>query len=70
MLREFYDYWREKSASGLMRFQLQKTWDTSLRLKTWQRRDTNLPGKKADQGPVKNTTREARDADLLNQIDG
>lgn len=39
MLRQFYDYWREQSASGLMRFQLEKTWNTSLRLMRWQKRD-------------------------------
>lgn len=40
MLRAFFDYWKEKSATGIMRFQLQKTWDTKLRLKTWQSRDS------------------------------
>jgi hypothetical protein len=49
-LRDFYDYWREKSASGLMRFQLEKTWNTGLRLKTWQRRDKTF-GKKPEQQP-------------------
>jgi hypothetical protein len=48
MLREFFDYWNEKSATGIMRFQLQKTWDTSLRLKTWQRRNKDFPTKKTD----------------------
>jgi hypothetical protein len=48
MLREFFDYWKEKSATGIMRFQLQKTWDTSLRLKTWQRRNKDFPTKKTD----------------------
>lgn len=39
MLRKFYDYWREPSATGIMRFQLEKTWDTHRRLKSWQDRD-------------------------------
>lgn len=46
MLRQFFDYWKEKSATGIMRFQLQKTWDTGLRLKTWQRRNNDFPAKK------------------------
>lgn len=45
MLRDFYDYWREESATGLMRFQLEKTWNTGLRLKTWQRRDKTFSKK-------------------------
>jgi len=36
--RDFYDYWRELSPNGKMRFQLQKTWQTNLRLNTWVRR--------------------------------
>lgn len=49
MLRQFYDYWREKSSTGLMRFQLEKTWNTGLRLKTWQRRDKTFTGKSQDE---------------------
>ena len=37
-LKDFYDYWSETSASGKMRFQLERTWDTGLRLQTWQRK--------------------------------
>lgn len=48
MLRAFFEYWKEKSATGVMRFQLQKTWDTGLRLKTWQRRDNTFPGSAKD----------------------
>lgn len=48
MLREFFDYWKEKSATGIMRFQLQKTWDTALRLKTWARRNKEFPSKKPE----------------------
>lgn len=35
MLREFYDKWTEKSATGKMKFQLEKTWETKKRLATW-----------------------------------
>lgn len=33
----FYDYWREMTPSGKMKFQLEKSWQTDLRLKTWER---------------------------------
>lgn len=35
----FRDYWTEPSASGKMRFQLQQTWDTCRRLRTWERKE-------------------------------
>jgi hypothetical protein len=35
MLREFYEKWTEKSASGKMKFQLEDTWETKKRLVTW-----------------------------------
>jgi hypothetical protein len=35
MLQEFIGYWIEKSSSGLMRFQLEKTWETPRRMDTW-----------------------------------
>lgn len=35
-VREFFDYWSEMSPSGKMKFQLNKTWDTKKRLKTWK----------------------------------
>jgi hypothetical protein len=51
MLRAFFNYWKEPSASGMMKFQLEKTWDTKLRLERWQRNDKNfVPGKKEDTG--------------------
>jgi len=34
--QKFVDYWTEPSASGIMRFQLEKTWDTANRLRTWE----------------------------------
>ena len=39
MVRGFYEYWTEPSASGKMKFQLEKTWDTSRRLSTWARNE-------------------------------
>lgn len=48
LLREFFDFWKEKSPAGKMRFQLQKTWETKLRLQTWKRnklkKDANTSG--------------------------
>ena len=32
---EFLEYWLEPSKSGKTRFEMQKTWDTNRRLKTW-----------------------------------
>lgn len=49
LLRQFYDYWREPSPSGLMLFQLKKTWSTSLRLKNWLRMENKRPGKMPEQ---------------------
>jgi hypothetical protein len=37
MLNAFYKYWKEKSANGKMRFQLEKTWEIDLRLDKWKR---------------------------------
>jgi hypothetical protein len=31
----FFRYWKEKSPGGKMRFQLEKTWETELRLEKW-----------------------------------
>jgi hypothetical protein len=36
ILNNFFKYWKEKSASGKMRFQLEKTWETKLRLEKWK----------------------------------
>jgi hypothetical protein len=38
LLREFYDYWSEHKKQGKkMRFEMEKTWDTSRRLARWSR---------------------------------
>lgn len=52
MIREFYDYWTEPNKSKTkMRFELQKTWDVSLRLSTWARRDKNFNRTKDEKRP-------------------
>lgn len=39
MIREFFNYWTEKNKTGTkMRFELEKTWETSRRLMTWKKR--------------------------------
>jgi len=39
---EFVDYWTELDSKGKMRFQLEKTWETRLRLKRWRSNNKNL----------------------------
>jgi len=40
MLRDFFEYWTEPNKSGSkMRFELEKTWDLSRRLRTWENND-------------------------------
>lgn len=48
MLRDFFDYWKEPTETGKMKFQLEKTWDTGGRLRTWKKRE-HLFGKKPQQ---------------------
>ena len=35
-LKKFFEYWNEKSASGKMKFQSEKTWETKKRLARWE----------------------------------
>lgn len=42
LLTEFYRHWKEKSPGGKMRFQLEKTWETELRLQKWARNQQNF----------------------------
>jgi hypothetical protein len=40
MVREFYDYWSEPNKSKTkIKWQLEKTWDTHLRLLKWVKND-------------------------------
>lgn len=40
MIRAFFDYWSEQNKSGTkMRFELEKTWELSRRLKTWEKKE-------------------------------
>lgn len=55
-VRDFYDYWKEPSPSGKMRFQLEKTWSPKGRLSTWKRNEpkfgTSTPVKDKTEQPV------------------
>jgi len=43
LLTAFYKYWTEPNKSNTkMRFELQKTWSTELRLQTWSKNETNF----------------------------
>jgi hypothetical protein len=44
MLLEFYNYWKESDGKK-MKFQLQKTWETNLRLSTWKSRQKDFAPK-------------------------
>lgn len=39
ILNNFYRYWSEKNPKGKMKFQLQQTWETKLRLISWAKRE-------------------------------
>ena len=46
MIESFYDYWSEPTPSGKkMKFELEKTWDVSRRLRTWKRNESKYGGK-------------------------
>ena len=64
MIREFFDYWSEMNKSQTkMRFEQQPTWETSLRLVTWAKRDNNF-NKQANG----TTNRESDQEDLMRNI--
>jgi len=44
----FADYWTEKSASGKMRFQMEKTWETKKRLRYWSSRERRSSSRSVD----------------------
>jgi len=47
-LKSFYDYWRELTPSGKMKFQIEKSWQTDLRLKNWERNKSKFGNKQID----------------------
>ena len=57
MIRSFYDYWSEFNRSQTkMRFELERTWQSSRRLATWASRDNNF--KSRNNGTDRTTNQE------------
>jgi hypothetical protein len=66
-LLNFYDYWRELTPSGKMKFQLQKSWQTDLRLKSWERNLNNFSKPQSKKDEQKDKMDNAFN-EVLNQI--
>lgn len=65
MIRNFYDYWTEPNRSKTkMRFELEKTWCTSRRLKTWFNRSKDYGNNR------NNSSAEARELDAISRQQG
>lgn len=41
MLDEFFDYWSEPNKKGKMKWELEKTWEISRRLRRWENNGFN-----------------------------
>ena len=53
MLRKFFDYWSEMNKSRTkMRYEGEKTWETSKRLATWASRDKDFKPSSMEVGTV------------------
>lgn len=64
MIRAFFNYWTEKNKSGTkMRFELEKTWETSKRLQTWAGKEKEY-GKRNSNNRTSATDKAASRADL------
>lgn len=68
---DFYKYWKERSPGGKMRFQLQRTWETKLRLDTWLRRE-NAKNKNNEthKQPTTRTNKQTGAEELLEDLRG
>lgn len=71
MLEDFVRYWAEKNQKGVMKFQLQKTWETGLRLETWRRNQKKFSNGKSDKPTTASTIDgiDAAAAELIRDID-
>jgi len=59
-IREFYDYWSEPNKSKTkIKFQLEKTWDTKLRLARWTKNNFNEKNRTNNKGFKSDTTEAA-----------
>lgn len=53
LITKFFDYWTEKKPKGKkMRFEMEKVFDVTKRLKTWDSRNKNYKGKDNNNGSV------------------
>jgi len=59
MLQDFFDYWTEPTKKGILRYELEKTWCTNRRLKTW--------AKRSKQFDVKGTSKIDKQLDSYNK---
>lgn len=65
MVRKFFDYWRERNKSRTkMRFELERTWDLSRRLRTWEQKQNDY-GKR---GKTSCSSSKQDDAELMQHI--
>lgn len=52
-VKKFYEYWTEHSTKGKkMKFEMQKTFDVKLRLKTWFNNKKDLFSRETDNGDI------------------
>lgn len=57
MVRAFFDYWTEPNKSGTkFRKEMQPTWDTARRLRTWEAREAKPMGRQKDIGVIIDNT--------------
>lgn len=71
MLREFYDYWTESNEGGaLMRYEMERVFDVSRRLATWEKRSKTKNGGNYGTNNYKTATERLRDeyADTLDSV--
>lgn len=72
MIRAFFDYWSEPNKSGTrMRYEMEKTWETSRRLCTWARRTNSYGNNSRQDNQEQQSLREGAEVinDFLSQSD-
>lgn len=62
-IEDFVDYWTEENNAGKQRFELEKTWNTTLRYKRWCRNQKNF-----SKGSSANNMPDFLDSAYLNRI--
>lgn len=64
ILIQFYDYWRELTPSGKMRLQLEKSWQTDLRIEKWFKNSNNFVTKNQKPNQKQEMHKAFRDATI------